>query len=115
MRIVYLDSDFKCHVSADGTMLGVQTAFFDGKCDTFIEGYRFVPNGQSWTRSDGEVFLGEMIAPWKDFDNLDAAQREYEKQLLVEYKENIMQYEMELSELDLTLLDIQYQNLIRGL
>lgn len=87
MRRIYIDSDFKCHVSNDGTMKAVETDFFDGKCDTFVEGYRFVPSGESWTRSDGVVFHGEMIAPWKDYAELDSAQREYEKQLLAEYAE----------------------------
>lgn len=75
---VYIDSDFKCHVTNDGTMTEVQTDFFDGKCDTFIKGYRFIPNGESWTRSDGAVFHGETIFPWKDYDELDAAQKQYE-------------------------------------
>ena len=66
MRTIYIDSDFKCHVTDDGTMTAVATEFFDGKCDTFIEGYRFVPPGESWTRADGKVFHGEMITPWKD-------------------------------------------------
>jgi hypothetical protein len=87
MRTIYLDSVFKCHVTDDGTMTAVETPFFDGKCDTFVEGYRFVPNGESWTREDGVVFHGEMIAPWKDYAELDSAQREYEKQLLAEYAE----------------------------
>lgn len=78
MRMIYIDSEFKCHVTNNGTLTAVETDFFDGKCDIFIEGYRFVPEGESWTRSDGVVFLGEMIAPWKDFRELDAAQREYE-------------------------------------
>lgn len=86
MKTVYLDSDFKCHVADDGTLTQVETAFFDGKCDGFIEGYRFVPAGESWTRSDGVVFSGEMITPWKDFSELDRAQREYEQQLLAEYE-----------------------------
>ena len=77
---IYIDSDFKCHVSDDGTMTAVETDFFDGICDTMLEGYRFVPAGQSWTREDGEVFDGEMIAPWKPWDELDEAQREYERQ-----------------------------------
>lgn len=85
MRIVYIDGDFKCHTLNDGTMTAVQTAFFDRKCDTFIEGYRFVPEGKEWTREDGKVFRGEMIAPWKSYAELDAAQRSYERQLLVEY------------------------------
>lgn len=84
MRTIYIDSDFKCHVSDDGTMTAVETDFFDGKCDAFIEGYRFVPSGKSWTRSDGIVFHGEMVASWKDYSELDSAQREHEKALIVD-------------------------------
>ena len=79
MKTIYIDSDFKCHVTDDGTMTAVETDFFDGKCTEYIEGYRFVPSGSTWTREDGAVFEGEMIAPWKPWDELDAAQREYEK------------------------------------
>ena len=89
MRTIYLDSEFKCHVSDDGTMTAAETVFFDGKCDAFTEGYRFVPEGESWTREDGEVFRGEMIAPWKDFDELDEAQREYERRLFDEQTESL--------------------------
>lgn len=86
MRTIYTDSEFKCHTVNDGTMAVVETDYFDGKCKTFIEGYRFVPFGESWTRSDGVVFTGEMIAPWQNYSELDAAQREYERQQLEEYK-----------------------------
>lgn len=85
MRTIYIDSDFKCHTTDDGTLTAVETQAFDGKCAAFVEGYRFVPTGEKWTRSDGVVFHGEMLAPWKDYGELDAAQREYEKQLLAEY------------------------------
>ena len=84
---VYIDPDYKCHVTDDGTMTAVETDFFDGKCDEFIEGYRFVPSGENWTRGDGEVFAGEMIAPWKDYAELDAVQRAYERDRLAEYEE----------------------------
>lgn len=80
MRTIYIDSDFKCHTTNDGTLTQVETDFFDGKCDTMIGGYRLVPEGQSWTRSDGTVFRGEMIAPWKPWQELDAAQRGYERE-----------------------------------
>ena len=80
MRTIYIDSDFKCHVTDDGTFSSFETDFFDGKCDTFVEGYRFVPFGESWTRPDGVVFHGEMVAPWKDWRELDEAQRVYEKE-----------------------------------
>lgn len=83
---IYIDSDYKCYTTNDGIMTAVETEAFNGKCDTYIEGYRFVPDGESWMRSDGVVFHGEMIAPWKSYDELAAAQHEYEQQLLQEYK-----------------------------
>lgn len=89
MKTIYIDNDFKCHVIDDGTMTAAETDFFDGKCDAFIEGYRFVPNGESWTRFDGVVFYGEMIVPWKDYNLLAAAQAQYEldqEELLTDYQ-----------------------------
>lgn len=79
MRTVYLDSDFKCHIQSGEGMIEVDTPFFDGKCDAYIEGYRLIPEGQSWRRDDGTVFYGEMVAPWREHDTLAAAQAEYEK------------------------------------
>lgn len=81
---IFIDKDFKCHISDDGTMTAVETDFFDGKCAEFIEGYRFVPSGESWAREDGEIFAGEMIAPWQDYNELDNAQREYEIEKLAD-------------------------------
>lgn len=78
MRTVYLDDEFKCHVTDDGTMTAVSTDFFDGKCDNFVEGYRLIPGGHCWCRPDGIVFHGEMIAPWKDCRILQACQEQYE-------------------------------------
>ena len=80
MKTIYIDSDFKCHLSDDGTMTAVETVFFDGICDVMVEGYRFIPAGEIWTREDGTVFQGEMVAPWKPWDALEAAQREYEQE-----------------------------------
>ena len=87
MKTIYIDSDFRCHTADDGTMTAVETDAFEGKCDTFIEGYRFVPSGASWTREDGVVFQGEMISPWKDFEKLDAAQRQYEQAQLADMRQ----------------------------
>lgn len=79
---IYIDSDFKCHpTNSDGTFRKVETNFFDGKCDTFIEGYRYVPAGDKWIRSDGVTFTGEMIAPWTPYNELAAAQAQYEDDL----------------------------------
>lgn len=79
MKTIYIDSDFKCHTSKMEGMKEVQTDFFSGKCSEYIEGFRFVPSGESWQREDGFIFHGEMIAPWKDYSELYVAQLEYEK------------------------------------
>lgn len=76
MRTIYVDSQFKCRTANDGTMTAVETDFFDGKCDAFVMGYCFEP----------DVGKGEKIYPWKPYEELDNAQREYERQLLKEYE-----------------------------
>ena len=76
--IIYLDKDYKCHVTNDGSMIEVETPFFNEKCETFIEGYRYVPAGHIWSRHDGIQFHGEMIAPWKNYNELAQAQTLYE-------------------------------------
>lgn len=80
-KTLYIDSDCKCHLSDDATMVAIETDVFSGKCDAFIEGYRFVPQGRTWVREDGTVFQGEMVAPWKPYEELDQAQRQYEREL----------------------------------
>ena len=76
---IYLDTDFRCHTTDTGGLSPVETAAFGGKCRRYIEGYRFVPAGQTWTREDGVVFAGEMIAPAEDSRILEAAQTAYEQ------------------------------------
>lgn len=76
---IYIDSDYKCYVSAAEGRRAVETDFFDGKCRAFVEGYRYVPAGETWTRTDGAVFAGEMISPWKNYSILAAAQAAYEQ------------------------------------
>lgn len=86
--MIYIDSNFVCHpTNPDGTYTAVETDIFDGKCDAYIEGYRFVPSGSTWTRPNGVVFHGEMVAPWKDWRELDEAQRAYEREQLITLRE----------------------------
>ena len=101
--MIYIDSEFKCHASDDGTMTAVETDVFDGKCDTYVEGYRFIPAGQTWTRADGVVFTGEMIAPWKPWAELDAAQREYEREQYQTVVAQNAEYESALTEIETAL------------
>lgn len=70
MKTIYLDSEFICHLSNDGTMREVQTDVFDGQPDEYIKGYRFIPEGETWTRADGVQFTGLMVAPAKDYNHI---------------------------------------------
>lgn len=79
---IYIDGDYKCYTSAAEGRRAVETDFFAGKCGEWIESYRLVPAGETWTREDGEVFNGEMLAPWKDLGNAYAAQTAYLEQQL---------------------------------
>ena len=72
--LIYIDNDNKCHVSDDGTRRAFDVPFFEGKCTEFVEGYRYVPADETWTRADGKEFTGEMIAPWRNYSELSAIQ-----------------------------------------
>ena len=76
---IYIDNEFKCYLTNDGTMKEVETNFFDSKCDAFIEGYRYVPADETWVREDGVEFKGEMIAPWRNYSILAELQKQYEE------------------------------------
>ena len=77
---IYLDEDFCCHTSSESAVTTIETDFFDEKAPGYIEGYRYIPAGQTWTRSDGVEFQGEMVAPWKPWAELDSIQRAYEQE-----------------------------------
>ena len=93
---IYIDSDYKCYTSEADGRRAVETNFFDGKCPEWIESFRFVPTGESWTRGDGEVFKGEMVTPWKDLSEAYAAQTVY-------LERQNAQYEAALSEIEVAL------------
>lgn len=100
---IYIDSDYKCHTTTADGLTAVETTAFDGKCPAYIEGYRFVPDGSTWTRSDGAIFQGEMMAPWKPWEELDTAQREYERDKYTAVTAQNAEYEAALSEIETAL------------
>lgn len=100
---IYIDSDYKCHTTTADGLTAVETDVFDGMCAAYIEGYRFVPAGQTWTRPDGVVFQGEMVCPWRPWRELDSAQRAYEQEQLEEAQKQITEYEAALSEIEAAL------------
>ena len=90
---IYIDDDYKCYASVAEGRRAVETNFFDGKCPEWIESYRFVPAGDTWTREDGEVFKGEMISPWKDLSEAYTAQTAYLEQQNAQYEAALSEIE----------------------
>ena len=89
---IYIDTECKCHTTnPDGEYREFEIPFFNGKCDAFIEGYRYCPEGESYIRDDEKVFYGECVVPWKPYYELDTAQREYERSKLAQYEQELPQ------------------------
>lgn len=88
--MIYIDTnDFHCYIAqnSEGTLLPYEDAFFEGKCQTFIEGYCCIPDGYELVNSDGSVYKGKAIYPWKSHRSLILAQHAYERNLLSEYED----------------------------
>lgn len=100
--MIYLDEDYRAHAEQDaGTTRmpwGDSGGFFAGKCDSFIEGYRVIPNDETWTREDGIAFSGLMITPAVNPAVLQAAQAEADRQTI--------------ADLDTAVVDLTYQNIL---
>lgn len=64
---IYVDSISRCHVTnPDGIFREVETPLFDGKCQTFVEGFCY-DNSKGYAQ----------IYAWKPYDELAAAQDQY--------------------------------------
>lgn len=85
--IIYIDPEYKCHTSPAEDRREFNISFFDDKCAEFIEGYRYLPEGETWTREDGIKFSGEMIACWKNETSLKLIQSKYENKVLSQHYE----------------------------
>ena len=89
---IYIDSDYKCYVSAAEGRRAIETDAFNGKCAEWIESFRFVPADETWTRGDGEVFTN-MVSPWKDLGEAYAAQTAYVAAQNAQYKAALTEIE----------------------
>lgn len=76
---IFIDSNYKCSVENEGAKQEIETDFFSGKCKSYIEGYRYIPEGATWVREDGVEFHGLMVTPFVDYTILMKIQEQYEK------------------------------------
>ena len=70
MRTIYIDSEKHCHPADTGGLAALETAFFDGKADSFVEGYCCEVSAS-----------GVAFTPCKPYGELLAAQAQYERDL----------------------------------
>jgi hypothetical protein len=102
VTVIYLDENYRAHIEQDAETTRMPWAdvhgFFAGKCDAFIEGYRVVPEGQTWARQDGTEFAGLMIAPVENPAALQAMQAEVDRETI--------------AELDQAVVELTYQNIL---
>ena len=103
---IYIDGDYKCYVSEADGRRAIETNYFDGRCEEWIESYRVVPSGEAWVREDGEAFTN-MIAPWKDMGDAYVAQAAY-------LSGKLAAAEADIAELDMALLNAEYENITGG-
>ena len=66
MRTIYVDAENHCHVTGGEDLKAVETDYFDGKCDEYVQGYYY------------DVEKG-ILYPFVPFDQLENAQLEYER------------------------------------
>lgn len=79
--LIYIDADYKCHTTPADDRREFEVESFNGKSPDYIEGYRYIPAGESWIDTDGVVYEGKTLFPWVDTAQLDAAQHAYERLL----------------------------------
>lgn len=62
ITVIYIDSDFRCYADPGEGRRAVEAEAFADIPPSEIERYRFVPEGEAWTREDGETFYGGMVS-----------------------------------------------------
>lgn len=77
---IYLDSNYRCHAQPAEGWRAIDCAWADGKCPVYIEGMRYIPDGETWTSVDGTELAGEMLIAVVDPATLLAAQAAWEKE-----------------------------------
>lgn len=75
MKTIYLDSNFMCYTTNNGSRQAIKIDLFDNLCTSAIECYRYIPAGQVWIRPDGRITPGLFIQATKDVSEI---QRQYD-------------------------------------
>ena len=78
---VYLDSNYVCHLTNDGTMREIESEYLDGLAPTVIEKTRFIPENETWVRPDGVSVFGLVKETIESIDGIENTQEQYRADL----------------------------------
>ena len=76
MKTIYLDSEYMCHLTNDGTMAEIQTEMFDDIENAAVEYYRYIPEGSEWTNLKSGLVIHGLFIQATDSNRIDEIQRE---------------------------------------
>ena len=91
--VVYIDADYRVHTESGEGLEVMETTVFDGMPEPVIDCHRYVPGGRQWRRPDGITIHGEFIQMCVSAQELDAAQRQYEREQLAAYEQALSEIE----------------------
>lgn len=84
---IYIDRNNRCHLDPAPDRTQIKTDFFEGKCQEFVEGYCFRPDGGKIALPDGTELDSGAIYPWKPYEQLAQYQAIYERSGNPDYAE----------------------------
>lgn len=99
---VYLDENYIAHAEYAEGYIEAESSFFDIKAPELYECFRFIPEGHTWEREDGEIFEGEAISLVNPTADMVSIQQNYEQAIL----EQLATAQMELADADAALNEL---------
>lgn len=79
---VYVDLEYSCFAQKSEGLREVESDFFDGKCNTLIECFKFVPAGESYTDEHGLLHSGAIWNYKPITSSIERIQAAYEHEQL---------------------------------
>lgn len=90
---IYIDGDCRAYTEPRDDREAVEASVFDSMPAPVIACHRYIPTGTTWISPDGLEIHGEFIQMCVSQEDLDAAQREYERQMIAEYEHALSEIE----------------------
>lgn len=78
--MIWIDAEYKVHPEPGPGLEEMSTDIFEGMAPPVARLHIYVPAGREYTKPDGETVHGEFAQSYATVQELDTAQREYERE-----------------------------------